>query len=155
MDKIPHNTVNFTARMDLKGVHKNIKRWENISANFSEKTKGINDTFTLIEKDNGLEVEAFDEGLIYFSEKTLKKLLKLTDEKVAETFKKLSDIFLQKRNTLNAAHTNINNIKYRTAPDEIEDIANKIMDATITKIYSDANKALKSDKILKKADVWL
>ena len=25
MDKIPHNTVNFTARMDLKGVHKNIK----------------------------------------------------------------------------------------------------------------------------------
>lgn len=154
MDKI-NNNINFTARMDLKGIKKNMQRWESISEKFSSKTQDIDDTFTLMEKDSGLEVEAFDEGLIHFGEKTLKKLLKLTDEEVAEKFKKLSDIFVQKRKTLNAAHKNINNFRSRTAPDEFEDIADSIMDKAISKIYSDAETAINSDKLLKKADVWL
>ena len=95
-----YNTPNFTAKLDVSELNKNVRRWKNIAKIFEARTaNNYSDSFALV--DNGKD--SFD--VLYYSgngiglglcklEKTkMATLLKNPDDMIADTFSRLLAIY--------------------------------------------------------------
>lgn len=151
-----NNNVNFTARMDVKQVL-DTQRWKNISKIFRQTTKEYpHDTFRLTEyidriEANGINSKTGNEIEVQFNFENIAKLMEMSDEKIAEKFKKMLDISAHKQRIYDATKAYTERLSQLTEKDFSEDM--DILDKA-TKIANKETKSMQNkDSFLKDIDI--
>ena len=151
-----NNNVNFTARMDVKQVL-DTQRWKNISKIFRQTTKEYpHDTFHLTEyadriEASGINSKTGNEIEAQFNFENMAKLMEMTDEKIAEQFKKILDITSHKQKIYDATKKYTEKLSQLTEKDFSEDM--NIWE-NATKIATNEAKSMQNkDSFLKDIDI--
>lgn len=151
-----NNNVNFTARMDVKQVL-DTQRWKNISKIFRQTTKEYpHDTFHLTEyldriEAIGINSKTGNEIEAQFNLENIAKLMEMSDEKIAEKFKRMLDISAHKQRIYDATKAYTEKLSQLTKKDFSEDM--DILDQA-TKIANKETKSMQNkDSFLKDIDI--
>ena len=151
-----NNNINFTARMDVSKVLEK-QRWKNVSKKFSHITKDYpKDKVYIVEYNEGINAEIInskngDEIEARFSLEDIENLMKMSDEKIAEQFKKILDINKVKNAVYQATTKYVTAIEKALSKDEIDSIP--IWDNATNIAQQEAQNLQKQDSFLQNLDI--
>ena len=154
-----NNRVNFTSKMELKYAEEFAKRFENIAKIYSEKTKNFSNTMEVRKNHNGgLTFDYYDDNCSNYCEisvKQLPKLLKNTDEYIANKITKLTRIFENGFKEENAALQFSRKIERSSKNEEpFTEFCDKFWRIIMNKIEKDRNIEISKDSVLKEYKIF-
>ena len=151
-----NNHINFTARMDVKGFHKNTKRLKNIAKIFEEKTqKYPNDTFSLTNRGSDIHVYHLNDGIsgleneYQMTKKNWNNLLQKSDDYIANKLVKLFHINIRDNKETAIADRYINNALKRDKFEDATNFESHFWNAFLNKQRQDNWLARNNDSVLK------
>jgi len=158
------NRVNFTARMDVKDVTKNVERWKNIAKIFEGKTQKYDrDVFEIMDgitSDGGVHVynwrwdaqkagvAELNEHSCDFSQAATDKMLEHSDETIAIKFVKMLKHFTDFDKEAEKAETFVNKVVTKEDPTGFE---SKFWDVWYNKACTELKNKFAKDPILNEA----
>lgn len=155
-----NQNVNFTARMDLRGVTKNLERWQKVAKEFEAKTsKYPNDTFDITDFADSCEIYHYDKGVKHengcsIGVEQLKNLFENTDDFVAKKMIKLFNIFKAKDAEYDSAEKYISSVIKKDKNGDPTDFEQKFWDIVVDKAEKDRDIAVSKDKVLSQFKVY-
>lgn len=154
-----NNNVNFTAKLNIRALTQNKSRWNKIAQEFEQQTKKFEDDTLVLSNDNELEIakhygpkvttEMSKLHDLFLTPEGTKKLLQLSDEKIAKKLALILNIFKKEHETDRAK----NYLYQVTTPSKNrntnidENLVNQMLDALKNKIIKDTNDSFANDKV--------
>lgn len=155
------NNINFTAKMNILAGDVNLKRLEGIAEKFEAKTKNYpNDTFELNgTRRTGYQIYHFDkkyneENCCDMPTNQFLKLMKKSDDYVANKFVKLLDIFKKKDEEISKASKYISSVVKNDKNNDPTNFEQKFWDIMWEKVTKDRNIAVAKDPTLKNFEIY-
>lgn len=162
------NSINFTAKLDISEIKNNKALWNNVADIFENKTKKIPYDFSVSDENNKIDIfasadlgnEDYSEHCCTLTKSAAKDLLTYSQEKIAQKFIKLLNIFKHQDNTkidtMEFLKKLAKNDKYDTLStpryDNGDSIYDRIFYPIFDKIKQDRINAVVDDPIFKDAD---
>ena len=149
-----YNTPNFTAKLDVSELNKNVRRWKNIAKAFEARTaNNYIDSIALIDNGKGsFEVSySFEKGIGFsfckLGKNQMATLLKNPDDMIAGTFSRLLAIYKFQCKKIGYAKEFLNKVEHDGGADV--EFVNSLWTLVINKCASGVQNMLNKDPMLR------
>lgn len=148
MNNIRNNNINFSAKLDIRPIQKDINRWQNIAKSFEKETQRYpKDVFEVSNGGEALNELRFysyvsKNGDVYehccdLSEQQSADLLSRTNEQITRKLVKLFKMFKKEDESYDMAKDFVTKLRKTTRDKNMEQFEDKFWDAFVEKASND------------------